>query len=81
MPTLLVTIADAPAAAAGVPSLKLLGSMPTALVTCGGIAAVVAAGVKRELEAADVAGAVTLRLSFTTGTRTVRVAACRSLRA
>jgi len=78
-PTLLVTIGVAPAAAADAPSSRLPGSVPTELVTIGGVGAAGAAvaAVAGDAEAAGGAGGVTFRLSFTIGTCTVRVTACR----
>jgi len=75
MPTLLETIAGAPAVVAGVPSLND-GSTPTEFEITGGSGAVGDAAA----EDADAAGSggVTSRLSFTTGTRTVRVPCCFS---
>ena len=75
-PTALDTIAGVPAAAAGVPSLNDVGSTPTELETTVGVGAFGIAAA----EDADAAGAggVTLRLSFTTGTRIVRVPWCFS---
>jgi hypothetical protein len=81
MPTLLETTPVEPVAADEVPPNEV-GSTPTELVTTGGDGALDAAGdedapgrIDIEFEDAAGAGGVTLRLSFTTGTRIFRVSA------
>jgi len=73
MPTLLETMGTV----VDVPSPNGVGSTPTELVMTGGVGPLGVVTAAEDAEAAG-AGGVTLRLSFTTGTRIVRVAGCPS---